>query len=183
MTEALDLCPQEDLDAASQALSDGGGSEAIAPLMEQYPGDPRLRFLMASILASEKAFDQARIQFEAALDRAPDFAVARFQLGLLHYTSDAFEQAIVVWAPLAQLPETDPLRLFAEGLVLFGKGHVQEGTTQIERGLAANSTNPPLNANIAMILAELTGTAEETEQEATSETAMLLQQFSQRTRH
>lgn len=183
MNNALDLCSQDDLDAVSQALVDGAGSEAVAPLMERYPDDPRVRFLMGSILASEKAFDQARVHFEAAVERAPDFAIARFQLGLLHYSSDELQQAATVWAPLAELPETDPLRLFATGLILLGQGQLQEGADHIERGLTANTDNPPLNANIAMILAEFTGAAEGGTEEATSETAMLLQQFSQRTRH
>lgn len=183
MNNALDLCSQDELDAVSQALAGGAGSEVVTPLMERYPEDPRVRFLMASILASEKAFDQARLQFEAAIERAPDFAIARFQLGLLHYSSDELQQAETVWAPLAELPEADPLRLFATGLSLLGTGQLQEGADQIEKGLAANTYNPPLNANIAMILAEFTGAAEGGAEEATSETAMLLQQFSQRTRH
>lgn len=194
MSPQPDLCPEDELDALLQALSGTQGPEILPPLLERYPDDPRLRFLLGSLQAAARDYAAAKTSFAAALDLAPDYAIARFQLGLLHYTSGETDQAEALWGPLADLAQDDPLRLFAQGLVLVQHGEMADGVACLETGLALNGGNPPLNANIALILAEIAnpGTddpavAEDTEtraaSEANSETAMLLHQFSRSTRH
>ncbi|WP_425999040.1 tetratricopeptide repeat protein [Caulobacter sp. DWR1-3-2b1] len=181
------LCPQPKLTAALQAAGQGddAGLDAVNALLRDYWDDPTLHFLKGSLLAALKRYDDARLAMGRALEIAPDYPVARFQLGLLHLSSGNADAARQVWAPLDGLPAEDPLRLFARGLDLMARDEFDAARTLLEAGLAANG-NGPMNADIRLILEQMDrpGPVAGGEGDATSSAHFLLaQQGARRTTH
>ncbi|MFC5373278.1 tetratricopeptide repeat protein [Brevundimonas faecalis] len=176
-----DLCPQSDIDAIVALLDqdEAAGLSALSALARAWPLDARLPFLEGSVLAGARRYDEAKAAMTRAVDIAPGFDLARFQLGFLGYTSGDAAGASAVWGPLKALAETHPLRAFAEGLEAIAEDRTPEGVKRIEAGMAANDFNPPLNRDMGMLIAELRraglddGSAAE---ETVSETQFLLNQ-------
>lgn len=179
------LCPQDELDAPMGLLGENGPGaiDALARLEVRYPKDPRVPFLLGSALAAESQFDAARGAFSRAVDLAPDFVVARFQLGFLDYTAGRFDQALDVWAPLHRLAPDHYLRLFVRGLDFFGRDKFDEARQTLERGIAANTENPSLNNNIRLLLANAPVGPSADDPSDVSAAHLLLQQFSSQSRH
>lgn len=185
------LYPQDKLDALLQALSGAAGVEAIDAALVEAPGDPRLHFLRGSVLAGDRRYDEARIAITRAVDMAPDFAIARFQLGFLEFTSGEAGRAGQTWAPLQALPQDDALRLFATGLMRLPADDIEGAVAALRLGIAANTQNPPLNRDMQMLIDELLSdapppggdkaAAPEAQDEPATATQMLLRQFG--TRH
>jgi tetratricopeptide (TPR) repeat protein len=117
-----------------------------------HPADPRPLLLLAAELVHDKELDRAEAAYTAALQCAPDFAIARFQLGLLQLTSGRPAVAQATWAPLELLEDGHPLRLFKTGLELLAQDRFAEARGFLERGIAANHENPPLNRDMQMVL-------------------------------
>jgi tetratricopeptide (TPR) repeat protein len=185
MSEHSSACPRALL---TQALSladqdDQAGLAAVETLLRDYRADPILHFLRGSLLAAVKRYDDAGDAMTRALEIAPDFAVARFQLGFLRLSSGDPEAARQVWAPLDALDTEDPLRLFADGLNLVAVDRFEEAKALLNRGLAANG-NGPMNGDIRLILEGLEVVNFESEAAPTSSTHFLLaQQATRRTTH
>jgi hypothetical protein len=180
--QAETLCPQDELLGLTQALSTGGGVAEIDAVVARYPGDPRLHFLRGSVLAGERRYGEGRAAIRHAVELAPGFTIARFQLGFLEFTSGEAELAAQTWAPLAELPAGDALRLFSEGLMRLPADDVEGAVARLREGMQVNTDNPPLNRDMQMLIDELTRPpADPAEAEPVSETQMLLRQFG--TRH
>src|SRR3954470_21434795 len=105
------LCPGDVLDALVAQLSqdDDGGLATLAEMLVSWPLDPRLHFLQGSVLAGLQRYEEGRRAMARAVEIAPDYALARFQLGFLDLTSGRALDAVAVWTPLANLPEDEPL--------------------------------------------------------------------------
>lgn len=133
-----------------------GDGAAARQLLEQavqeHPGDPRLYLLLGAERVHGKDVDGAEAAYIAALQLAPDFAIARFQLGLLQLTSGRPAAAFSTWAPLEALGERDPLRLFKQGLEHMARDQFDEARRLLEEGIAENRENPPLNRDMQMVL-------------------------------
>ena len=52
-----------------------------------------------------------------AVALAPDFLIARYQLGFFELTSGEVDNALATWGPLLRLPEDNYLRQFVEGML------------------------------------------------------------------
>ncbi len=125
-----------------------------------HPSDPRVLLLLAAELVHAKELDRAEAAYTAALQLAPDFAIARFQLGLLQFTSARPAVAQATWAPLELLGERNPLRLFKAGLELLAQDRFEEARRFLEEGLSVNPDNPALNRDMQLVLdriAQVTG--------------------------
>jgi len=185
MSEQSSACPEALL---TQALSladqdDQAGLTAIETLLRDYGTDPILHFLHGSLLAAVKRYEDAGLAMARALEIAPDYAIARFQLGFLRLSSGDADAARQIWAPLETLAAEDPLRLFAHGLNLLAVDRFEDAKALLNQGLAANG-NGPLNGDIRLILERLEGESFEAETAPTSSTHFLLaQQTTRRTTH
>jgi Flp pilus assembly protein TadD len=122
----------------------------------EHPDDGRPLLLLAAQYMHAQEIDLAEATYMAALERAPDLAIARFQLGLLQFSSARPAVAQATWAPLDRLDPKEPLRLFKTGLELLGQDRFDEARRFIEAGLAENTTNPALNRDMQMVLDEMT---------------------------
>lgn len=147
--------PQDHLPEVLKRLQGAAGASALRLLQEAvqaHPDDPRLLLLLAAELVHAQEIDRAEAAYTAALQLAPDFAIARFQLGLLQFTSARPAVAMATWAPLEALGEDHPLRLFKNGLELLGQDRFAEARQWLERGIAKNAENPALNRDMRMVL-------------------------------
>jgi hypothetical protein len=89
-----------------------------------------------------------------ALALDPGLHMARFQLGLLHLTMAHPEQSIETWAPLDAQPDLS-LRLFKRGLEALIRDDFARCLEALEAGMHANQVNPPLNADMQLIVGKV----------------------------
>ena len=107
-------CPPDVLAAAVVAVQGepGEGLRRLAALIAEHPQDGRLRFLQGALLADQRQYGEAATAMRRAVELAPDFVLARFQLGFLELTSGQATAALAAWGPLQVLPAvfTVPVR-------------------------------------------------------------------------
>lgn len=189
-SSAADLCGDEDLQRLMAAMqSDGAGElQRIDQLLALYAEDPRLHFLRGSILASIGRSIEALPALRKAVELAPDFHIARFQLGFFQLTSGEAANALGTWGSLALLPEAHYLRAFVAGLTYLIRDEFDQACAHLRSGIAANEENPPLNRDMQLILDQVDSFGSASSASASSvgddqnasATSLLLNQFSNR---
>jgi len=193
MTERFEmtLCSDEEMVQLLQAMqSDAPDALGFAErLIEAYPEDARLHFLRGSMLAGAGRPIEAHASLSRAVALAPDFSLARFQLGFFELTSGEAARALATWEPLDALPHDHYLAHFTRGLRHLIQDHFAETMRELEQGIAVNTENLPLNRDMQLIVEEcgrLAGpapAAEASEEEEASATSFLLDQFGRGTTH
>lgn len=144
---------------AMQALLRVVGDDAAAglaqadALLAEHPDDARLHFLRASLLVGTRPIE-AHAAFQRAVVLAPDFALARFQLGFFELTSGEGARAIATWEPLQALPYDHYVRRFAVGLTHLVHDRFAEAVAALREGIAINDETPPLNGDMQLLIAE-----------------------------
>jgi tetratricopeptide (TPR) repeat protein len=178
------LCPEARVAAlvATLAEDEPRGTGELDALLGEYPGDPRLHFLKGSLLAGNEDYVAARAALRRAVDLAPDYAIARFQLGFLLLTCGEAHAAQEAWGPLHGLPGDDALRLMVDGLTHMIHDRFAEALDRLREGMARNLDNPALNGNIRLIVDELERKAAGGD-DSPSPAQLLLQQAALKTRH
>ncbi len=181
------LCPDEQL-AQCVAVIQGDAKDGmigLERLLLKYEGDPRLHFLTGSLLAGAKDYAAARIAMRRAVDLAPDFTIARFQLGFLLLTSGEPHAAQEAWGPLHGLSRDHYLHRFVLGLCHLIRDEFSAAIVQLQDGIERNAENPPLNNDMQLIIDEIQRRDDTIGSEAPLSSAQsLLQQASLRnTRH
>jgi tetratricopeptide (TPR) repeat protein len=168
------------------------GLVEVERLITLHPLDARLHFLRGSLLAGSGRFADALLPVEEAVTLAPGYAIARYQLGFLQFTSGDTVSAAVTWAPLQSLGLNAPLALFAQGLLLLTQDRIEEAIGIFEDGIRRNLELGPVNGDIAMIVSGLrdlqaaagAGTTSHDAKSETSAVQMLLQRYNERsTKH
>lgn len=182
----MELCDDETMARLVQALQQDGADElaAIDRLIARYGSDPRLHFMRGSILAGQKKPVDAHAALSRAVELAPDFQIARYQLGFFELTSGEMDRALSTWGPLLRLSEDAYLRKFVEGLTHLIRDEFAPALTNLREGIALNRENEPLNNDIRLLIAECeksignaaTMQAEESDS-ALSATSLILSQF------
>lgn len=163
MTLGMDLQCNDEL--MQQVLAMAGedsqrGVDAIEALLNEYPEDPRLHFLKGSLLIGLKRFIGAHQAMQKAVEIAPGFDIARFQLGFFELTSGEADTAIATWQPLKNLPAVHYLHSFVDGLEHLAADRFELCIECLLAGIAANQENLPLNGDMELIIqkcAELVG--------------------------
>lgn len=151
------LCPDDRINALLAALrsDEARGTADLGALLRDYPHDPRLHFMRGSLLASRQDYSGARAAMRTAVDLAPDYAIARFQLGFLLLTSGESHAAQEAWGPLHALPAGNALRVFARGLSHLIHDEFDDAIRLLEEGISLNQENAPLNRDMQMIIDEV----------------------------
>jgi hypothetical protein len=146
LQQAMDAAEGGQMEAANQCLLQA---------MQLQPGSATPHFLLGANCAQSGLNDQAEAAFIACLSRAPDFLIARFQLGLLQLTNSRAATAHATWEPLLALGDDHYLKLFVQGFLAIL--HADKGAAQdfICRGIALNSEIPPLNRDMQGVLGRL----------------------------
>lgn len=158
--------------------------ERIDQLLTQFPEDARLHFLRGSTLAGVGRYIEAHQSLNRAVQLAPDFAIARFQLGFFQLTSGETANALDTWGRLDGLPEGHYLRKFVDGLRCLIRDEFAGVIQNLSEGIVLNTENPPLNNDMQLIIDRCRPLAAQARDggEPGSETALILQQFAQRQR-
>ena len=185
-TASMDCPPERLAELVEAASRDGAKGLALTErLLASYGRDPQLQFLHGSLLASAQRYGEARQAMQRALDIAPDYAIARFQLGLLALSSGDAAAAEATLRPLEALPPDHPLRLFAEGLQHMAADEFPEAIACLEAGQARNGQIPAINRDMQLLIDEMRARMAEPTQEPTAEPTssvhFLLQQYAKRT--
>jgi Flp pilus assembly protein TadD len=109
-------------------------------------------FLMGAEYAQSGRLASAEAAFANAVVLAPQFETARFQLGLLQFTSGRAAVAQVTWEPLYRLPEAHPIRCFVQGFSALARDDFESALSSFQAGVAANDQNPPMNEDIVRVV-------------------------------
>lgn len=152
-----ELCPDGRLASMTAALGTNGpgAMRQLDAALAEYPRDPRLHFLKGSLLAGEQDYAGARAAMRRAVDLAPDFAIARFQLGFLLLTCGEPHAAQEAWGPLHALAADHFLRLFVDGLCHLIRDEFADAVRLLNEGIARNSENLPMNRDMRLIVDEV----------------------------
>jgi tetratricopeptide (TPR) repeat protein len=158
--------------AASQVNDTEGALRLFTQASAEQPSSGLPHFLMGAELAQAGRIAEAEAAFANAVLLAPDLAIARYQLGLLQFTSGRAALALVTWQPLFTLPNSEPLQRFVHGFAALAQDSFQEALALFREGMAANTSNAPLNKDIQLVIDEVekllakSGTAPAAEPEA-----------------
>jgi tetratricopeptide (TPR) repeat protein len=151
--------PPEDFDrlvAEGLAASREDRSEAALALFARAsavnPASGIPHFLIGSEQASAGDFPAAELAFASAVLLAPDFPLARYQLGLLQFSSRRAPVALLTWQPLFGLPEQDALLHFVRGFAALAQDAFDEALAHYRRGLDCPGANPAVCADILQLV-------------------------------
>lgn len=133
---------------------DAGDARKVEAVIARHPEDPRLHFMLGSILAGKGKAIEAHEAMSRAVEIAPGFALARYQLGFFELTSGEPERALSTWGPLLAAPRDNYLRVFVEGMTHLIRDEFAEAIDRFEAGIGLNTENPPMNNDIRLLIAE-----------------------------
>lgn len=184
MTEN-ELCPGDRLQALVEAMG-VDERQAIADLellLARHPDDARLHFLKGSLAAGRQDYEAGIRDIRRAVEIAPEFWIARYQLGFLQLTSGESLAAQESWGPLHGLSEGHYLRVFVNGLIHMIHDRFPEAIEAFERGMMLNEENLPVNADIKLIIDEIRERAGDGDAVSSSVDLLLRQSMMKATRH
>lgn len=139
--------------AASQADDSTQAIECFQQASVAAPQAGLPQFLLGAEFAALGDMDKAEAAFANATRLASEFPMARYQLGLLQFSSGRPAIALLTWQPLLQLPDTDPLPHFVNGFATLAHDRFEEALHHFEQGLALNTSNPALSSDIEKVIA------------------------------
>jgi tetratricopeptide (TPR) repeat protein len=157
----------------------------LAKLRNAVSSDPLnadLRYLLGAELASSGEPEQAVVEISTALRLKPSLHAARFQLGLLYLTMARVPECFSAWQPLDSAEDQPCLKLFKDGMQALIRDDFRQCIDLLNRGIALNTTNAPLNRDMQMIIgkaqAALDAQSGSTSEPAQPESAALRTDFS-----
>jgi tetratricopeptide (TPR) repeat protein len=150
-------------DARFQSLIDQGlaashanDSRQALNLFEQAsllaPGSGIPHFLIGSEHAAAGDMAAAEAAFANAVLLSPEFALARYQLGLLQFTSSRAAVALVTWEPLFALAASESLGHFVRGFAALAQDRFGDCLDHFRGGLACVQVNPAVGADIRQVM-------------------------------
>lgn len=182
------LCDENRLQQLMNASAAGADDELTRAdqLLSEFPEDARLHFLRGSMLAGIGRPLEALPALKKAVDLAPEFAIARFQLGFFLLTSGEATEALSVWGPLALLAEDHYLRLFVAGLTHLIRDEFDLTVRYLREGIETNHENPPLNRDMQLLIDQVGSLTKQpaspVKDDSMSATSFLLDQYARRGR-
>jgi len=183
MTE---LCSDAMLEAVVRDMQNGADDqlERVEKLLSEFPDDARLHFLCGSMLVQAGRLIEGHNELKRAVALAPDFAIARFQLGLFQLTSGETANALETFGRLDSLPDGHYLRKFVDGLRCLIRDEFPETISHLREGIRLNSENAPLNRDMQLIIHQcetlVLGQKQDDDEANVSETSLILRQSSSR---
>lgn len=138
--------------AASASGDTGAAIDLFRRATDEEPGSPLPPFLLGAELAQLGRIEEAIQAYAAATLLAPTFHIARYQMGLLQFTSGHAALALVSWQPILALPENQPLRAFVLGFAALANDQFADAIAHFRAGQALNHDNAPLNSDIQLVV-------------------------------
>lgn len=138
--------------AASRADRAEAALALFTQASEADPSSGVPHFLIGSEQASAGNFAAAELSFACAVLLAPGFPLARYQLGLLQFSSQRAPLALLTWQPLFHLPEDDALLHFVRGFAALAQDAFDEAVGHFRCGVKCDPANPALCADILQVV-------------------------------
>ncbi len=138
-TSSSELDAAELTHLAIKAMRGGRDEDALGLLqraIERDPKDGNPHHLRGAILASQGEPGKAIEAMAQALALNPQLTGARFQLGLLHFTSGNVFEAQSVWQAFDELDARHPLRLFKTGMLHLAKDEFEDCVAKLEQAIS-----------------------------------------------
>jgi hypothetical protein len=141
---------------ALSQIDDGlGAAAAFAAATQLAPAYALPYFLLACERAAMGEVDQAEAAFAQTLLLDNQFHLARFQLGLLQFSSGRPAIAALTWQGLLALSDDNPLPDFVRGFAFLAQELFRDALQEFEAGMVKNQNNAPLNEDIARVVAQI----------------------------
>lgn len=153
---------EELLRLSLEAINGNRDAEAISMLklmLSREPGHFYATYLLAAQHAQIGMFDRAESGFRAAVDIAPDFAIARFQLGQLLTMKAAADEARDVLSPL--FGGDDALSAYARGMAALAQEDAETGVRELSAGLDMPQEIAALTGDMRRLRDNLLNTSDE----------------------
>lgn len=119
---------------------------------QETPGSGIPHFLIGSEYAAAGDVEAAEQAFARAVLLAPEFGLARYQLGLLQFSTARAAMALVTWQPLLALPPADPLVHFVRGFEALARDGFADALHHYREGLACHDINQGLAEDIQRLV-------------------------------
>jgi tetratricopeptide (TPR) repeat protein len=113
-------------------------------LLERDANHAFATYLLAAEHAQLGMMDRAEEGFKKAVKLAPDFLMARFQLGQLYLVKNEAGLAKEMFAPIALLPAGHTLAAYAKGLIAAANDDIIDAVAHLDAGLACEQEIPAL---------------------------------------
>jgi tetratricopeptide (TPR) repeat protein len=140
---------------ATRRGDSGHAMEYLKQAAARADATPEACFLLGSEYAQIGLAEDAFAHLHRAVALAPHYSIARFQLGLLHLTNAQPDEALAVWAPLADLGLEHPLAALRQGLEHLIRDQFVDCIRWLERGIELNIEMPALNADMQKIIEQI----------------------------
>lgn len=154
-----------ELVARSVRAANGDDDDAALDLLERSVMmchvNPAAHYLLGAEYAQRKRLGDAVVHFTTAVEQDPQMFTASLQLGLLWMILSNPNAAVTSLGALAHLPEADPLRWFAEGLMALCRNELGLAEHQLRKGLALPSANAALCADMERVVAAIRKASED----------------------
>jgi tetratricopeptide (TPR) repeat protein len=157
--------------AASQENRAQAALDFFAQASALVPASGIPHFLIGAEHAAAGDLPSAEAAFANAVLLSPEFLLARYQLGLLQFSSDRAAMALVTWQPLVRLPAQESLGHFVRGFAALAQDQFDEALRHYRGGLACQGANPSVAADIARVVEAVERLAQRTAGAGSEETS------------
>ncbi len=146
--------------AASQANEPAQALACFERASAAAPAWAMPQFLIGSEYAALGEMDRAEAAIANAVLLDPTLHIARYQLGLLQYSSGRAAAALVTWQPL--LAENEPgLPDLVRGFAALAQDQLDQARRHFMAGLATTDLNPSVAGDVRKVLAGLANTGDD----------------------
>ncbi|HTD29705.1 MAG TPA: tetratricopeptide repeat protein [Xanthomonadaceae bacterium] len=149
---------EELLRIALDAVNQDHHADAVSmlkTLLERDPNHVFATYLLAAEHAQIGMMDRAEEGFRRTVQLAPDFPIARFQLGQLFLVKGDTAGARSTLTPLANLPGNLALSNYARGLIAAADENAGEAIRHLQDGLACPQEIPALTSDMRRVIDNL----------------------------
>lgn len=138
--------------AESVALRSEAALRCFHAASQLQPASGLPYFLIGSEHAACGDLQAAEQAFATAVLHAPDLHVARYQLGLLQFSSGRASIALLSWQPLLVLGVEQPFAHLVNGFLALTEDRITDAVAHLQAGMARCGTNTALAGDVARIL-------------------------------
>lgn len=150
---------EELLRLALDAVNQNHHAEAVSMLktmLDREPSHVFATYLLAAEHAQLGMMDRAEQGFRRTVELAPEFPMARFQLGQMHMVKGDAAAARAMLSPLADPSNSAALGCYARGLIAATNEDLDGAIQHLRAGLACEQEIPVLADDMRRVLANLT---------------------------
>jgi len=140
------------------ASAQGDAATALALFQEAAREQPHSGvpyFLMGAEYAALGQMGEAEAGFANAVLMEPGLTMARYQLGLLQFSSGRPALGLVTWQPLLTLGPEDPLPHLVRGFEALGHDQFDIARQHFQDGVARITANTALAEDIHRVIQEM----------------------------